>query len=88
MQNVLKGGVSIGIVSSDTGSAVVANCYFHKVNTKIEVEKQLLEEALDALLGYQEKVDGEFGMARSNDQIERDGDTDPVIVKLRDALKA
>lgn len=55
---------------------------------KIEVEKQLLEEALDALLGYQEKIDGEFGMGRSNEQIERDGDTDPVIVKLRDALKA
>ena len=86
--DVLEGGVSIGIVSFDTGSAVVSNCYFHKVNTKIEVEKQLLEEALDALLGYQEKVDGEFGMAPSNDQIERDGDTDPVIVKLRDALKA
>ena len=55
---------------------------------KIEVEKQLLEEALDALLGYQEKIEGEFGMGRSNEQIERDGDTDPVIVKLRDALKA
>lgn len=54
---------------------------------EIERLRKAAQMALEALLMCQEKIDGEWGSCRTNDQIEADGDTDPVITTLREGLK-
>ena len=50
--------------------------------TKTEALKLTLEE----LFAYQHLVDSEWGSCRSNEQIEIDGDTNPVITALKEVL--
>jgi hypothetical protein len=47
---------------------------------------EALKLALEELLIYQLLVDSEWGSCRSNKQIEIDGDTNPVITAIKEAL--
>jgi hypothetical protein len=47
---------------------------------------EALKLALTKLLIYQEIVDGEWGSCRSNEQIEVDGETNPAITAIKEAL--
>ena len=47
--------------------------------------KELLKQALKELLLYQEKADKSYRY-RTNEEIEADGDTNPVITAIKEAL--
>ena len=49
-------------------------------------KNEALKLALEELFAYQHLVDSEWGSCRSNEQIEIDGDTNPVITALKEAL--
>lgn len=52
----------------------------------ITIDKAVLEQALKALIAYEVKVDHEWGMGRSIEQIDAAGDTPSEISALRNAL--
>lgn len=54
--------------------------------SKITIDRELLEQALEALIAYEVKVDSEWGMGRSIEQIDAAGDTPSEISALREAL--
>ena len=49
-------------------------------------DRELMQQALDALIRYEIGVDGEWGDCRSMGQIDADGDTPPIITALRERL--
>ena len=49
-------------------------------------DHDLMQQALDALITCEVQIESEWGVARSMEQIEADGDTLPVILALRERL--
>lgn len=49
-------------------------------------DRELMQQALDALIRYEIDADGEWGECRSMCQIDADGDTPPIITALRERL--
>ena len=54
--------------------------------SKITIDRKVIEQALEALIAYEVKVDSEWGMGRSIEQIDAAGDTPSEISALREAL--
>lgn len=46
-----------------------------------------LKRILDTMLAYQHSAEGEYGMGRSNEELEAEGATDPSITELRELIK-
>ena len=49
-------------------------------------DRDIMQQALDALITCEVQIESEWGVARSMEQIEADGDTSPVILALRERL--
>jgi hypothetical protein len=49
-------------------------------------DREIMMQALDALIRYEIDADGEWGECRSMCQIDADGDTPPIITALRERL--
>ena len=49
-------------------------------------DRDIMQQALEALITCEVQIESEWGVARSMEQIEADGDTSPVILALRERL--
>ena len=49
-------------------------------------DREIMQQALDSLITCEVQIESEWGVARSMEQIEADGDTSPVILALRERL--
>ena len=49
-------------------------------------DRKLMQAALDELITCEVQIEGEWGLGRSMEQIDADGDTSPVILALRERL--
>lgn len=49
-------------------------------------DREIMQQALDSLITCEVQIESEWGVARSMEQIEADGDASPVILALRERL--